>query len=154
MKFSFASANWSSIIVIETFWVNANATSVDVNVLGGATATSGVDYSYSPVTVTFPGGSAFTQNVSITVVDDQLAEGNENFTFHLASPTNNATVSGTGQHLVTILDNDTLQLNIHPNSLTQFENIGQVNIPVLLNHTSPNATSWDEYLIAVCHYLK
>ncbi len=119
-----------------------NATSVDINVAAGATATAaGVDYSFSPFTVTFPAGDPFTKNVTITLTNDQLVEGNENFTLKFAFPTNNATIGANNQHAVTILDNDTLQLNIYPSNQNQFENAGTVNVPVELRNTSNNPTS-------------
>lgn len=120
---------------------NSQPTSVDINVAGGGTATSGVDYSYSPVTVTFPANSSLAQIITVQVTDDQLVEGNENFTFQLASPTNNATINANSQHTVTLIDNDTLQINMGLHSQTQFENIGVINVPVALSKLSPNATS-------------
>lgn len=120
----------------------ANATSVDINVAAGATATAGgVDYSFSPFTVTFPAGDPFTKNVTITLTNDQLVEGNESFTLKFAFPTNNATIGVNNQHTVTILDNDTLQLNIYPSNQNQFENAGTINVPVELKSLSNNPTS-------------
>lgn len=112
---------------------DANATSVDVNIMGGATATSGVDYGYAPVTITFPGGSSASQNIIVTLNDDAFAEGNESFTFQLAFPTNNATIGINDQHAVTITDNDTSKLKIDYTSFTRNENAGAVTIPVTLS---------------------
>ncbi len=119
-----------------------NATSVDVNVVAGATATAnGVDYNFSPLTVTFPAADPFTKNVTITVTNDQLVEGNENFTLKLVFPTNGATIGANSQHTVTIVDNDTLKLNIYPPRQEQFENAVSVNVPVELTNLSANPTS-------------
>lgn len=119
-----------------------NATSVDINVAPGATATAGgVDYSFSPLTVTFPANDPLTKNVTITLNNDQQVEGNENFTLKLAFPTNNAVIGANTQHTVTIVDNDTLQIGIYPPIQSQFENVGSVNIPVELSNFSANATS-------------
>ena len=126
---------------------NANPTSVDVNVVGGGSANSGVDYTYSPFTITFPANFTFTQNVTVNIVDDQLVEGNESFTFQLAFPTNNATIGANAQHTVTIADNDVLQISMASPSISQYENIGQVNIPVQLTKISPNATSVTVHLV-------
>ncbi len=126
---------------------NSNQTSVDVNVLGGGTATSGIDFTYAPITLNFPAFSTASQSITVTVVDDALSEAAENFTFQLANATNGATIGTNAQHLVSIADNDTLQLNIYPHEQTPFENIGSINVPVLLNHTSPNATSVTFHLV-------
>lgn len=120
---------------------NSQPTSVDINVAGGGTAASGVDYTYSPVTVTFPANSSLAQIITVQVTDDQLVEGNETFTFQLASPTNNASINANSQHTITLIDNDTLKISMGIPSLTQFENIGVVNVPVTLSKLSPSATS-------------
>ncbi len=121
---------------------NANPTSVDVNVMGGGTATpGGVDYSFSPLTVTFPANSSAPQNVVVNIVDDVVAEGTESFSFQLNNATNGAIIGANNQHTVTILDNDTLQFTIHPSAFTQAENLGTAFVPVRLTSTSTNNTS-------------
>jgi hypothetical protein len=87
---------------------NANPTSVDINVLGGATAVSGTDYYYTPLSVTFPANSSATQNITVYVVNDKNMEGDESFTFQLAFPTNGASLGSNAQHTVTITGNDTV----------------------------------------------
>lgn len=83
-----------------------NPTSVDVSVTGGS-ATSGADYTFtSPVTVTFPANSSAMQMVSITITDDLMTEGTESIELTLSSPTNNATIGGSGMYTVNIEDND------------------------------------------------
>lgn len=121
------------IISVSIQNADASATSVDVNIMGGATATSGVDYSYAPVTVTFPGGSSASQNIVVTLTDDAFAEGNESFSFQLAFPTNNAVIGTNGLHAVTIFDNDTSKVKIDFAAFTRNENVGVVTIPVTLS---------------------
>ncbi|MCX6200280.1 MAG: T9SS type A sorting domain-containing protein [Bacteroidetes bacterium] len=111
---------------------DANPTSVDVNIMGGASATSGIDFGYAPVTITFPGGSSAPQNMVVTLNDDAIAEGNESFTLQLAFPTNSATIGTNAQHTVTLIDNDTSKLNIDFASFTRSENAGIVFVPVTL----------------------
>lgn len=121
---------------------NTNPTSVDINVMGGGTAIpGGIDFGYAPITVTFPANSSAPQNITVGIADDAIAEGNEFFTFQLNNPTNNATIGANNQHAVTIQDNDTLRFDIHPSEIPQIENLGAVNVPVRLTHTSPNNTS-------------
>ncbi|MES2619457.1 MAG: Calx-beta domain-containing protein [Bacteroidota bacterium] len=120
---------------------NSNPTSVDLNVLGGGTAIFGTDFLFSPLTITFPANSAFTQNLTVTIADDIITEGNESFTFQLNFPTNNASIGTNSQHMVTILDNDILQFDINPRSQTISENAGTLNIPINLSNISGNNTS-------------
>ncbi len=129
----------SLLIAVSIQNADANPTSVDVNIMGGATATSGTDFGYAPVTVTFPGGSSASQNIIVTLNDDGIAEGNESFTFQLAFPTNNATIGTNVQHAVTILDNDTSKLKIDFATLTRNENAGIVTLPLTL--TTPNSAN-------------
>ncbi len=129
---------------------NSNPTSVDVNVLGGGTATSGTDYMFgSSLTLTFPGNSPFTQSITINITNDILVEGNESFTLRLANATNNATIGTNAQHVVTILDDDTLKFSFPNPSLTVNENAGLVVIPVHLNSISSNSTEVTVHLESV-----
>jgi PKD repeat protein len=89
---------------------NSSATSVDVTLNVSSTATGGgVDYTATlPVTITFPANDSTAQNVSITVNDDALTEGNETVVLTLANVTNGAGVAtiGAGTFTLTITDND------------------------------------------------
>lgn len=86
---------------------NSNATSVDVT-LGTATATSGSDFTFtSPTIVTFPAGSALTQMVNLTIIDDAItSEGIENLTLTLSNPTNGAVLIADSVITINITDND------------------------------------------------
>lgn len=53
---------------------SASATSVDVTLIAGS-ATSGSDFTFTPITVTFPASSTSPQNVSFSIIDDILYEG-------------------------------------------------------------------------------
>ena len=118
---------------------SAVVTTVDVSVTGG-TATNGVDYSFTPTTITFPASSTASIPVTINIVNDAIVEGNETILFALSNPTNAAlgTVANT---TLTLLDNDVAQVTMAIGSQIQFENIGQINVPVSLNLTSSNSTS-------------
>ncbi len=84
------------------------ATSVDVALnVGGTSATGGgVDYTFAPITLTWPANDSTPQTVTLTVVDDALFEGNETVKLDLLNPTNNATVGANGSYTLTIQDND------------------------------------------------
>ena len=118
-----------------------NPTSVDITVQGGGTASAGVDYTYTPVTLTFPAGSQVVELVTVYVNDDQLIEGNESFTFALNNPTNNATIGTNATHLVTITDNDSYSVGFVPAGRAEYENIGQASVKVQLVTGNSNATS-------------
>jgi len=112
---------------------DANATSVDINVVGG-NAVYGTNFTYGPVTVTFPASSSFTQVFTVTVIDDSIPDGNMNVIFALANPTNSATIGSPSQFTLTMVDADTPKLTVNPTTATQFDYTpGLVNVPVNLN---------------------
>jgi predicted extracellular nuclease len=81
-----------------------SSTSVDVVVTGG-TATNGVDYSFSPTTLTFPASSGADQNFTVTINDNGADDGNRTIEFGLANPTNGALLIPDAFEL-TILDDE------------------------------------------------
>lgn len=119
---------------------NSNATSVDVMIMG-STATNGVDFTYAPTTITFPANSSATQNLTVTINNDAIVEGNEMVQFMLTNVTNGGTIGTNDMNTLTIIDNDALQAYIYPPTLSQFENIGTINIVVHLTTQSANPTS-------------
>src|SRR5262249_5848776 len=84
------------------------------------TATNGVDYDQLPGSVTIPAGSA-SATVTVTPLDDQIAEPDENVTLTLQ--TGSGYVGGSSD-VVTIFDNDSSQntfnanINFQPASAT------------------------------------
>lgn len=108
---------------------NSNPTSVDINVLPGGTATHGVNFTYNPVTVTFPANSPLEQTVGITIIDDSIADSSKWFTFKLANPTNNATIGVDSEFTLTMTNVDTVKFNL-PSPLTVPKNAGIITFPV------------------------
>lgn len=119
-------------IQVNILGANANATSVTLTATGG-TATAGTDFSPSSSLITFPANSSSSQNVLITVTDDQLVEGSEIIIFSLSSPTNNATLDADSQITVTLTDNDVLEVSITPATANAGEADGQVLLNVQLS---------------------
>lgn len=81
------------------------AVQVDVAVTPGTT-TDGVDY----VVGGLPGSLSFlaneaTQTIELTIIDDIVVEGNEDFTVTLSNPTNGAIIEDC-EGIGTIVDND------------------------------------------------
>jgi hypothetical protein len=73
------------------------------NVTGTGIASSRCDYATSVGTLRFAIGEA-SKTISIPIVDDNFAEGNESFTFTLSNPTG-ASLGSVSQATVTITDN-------------------------------------------------
>ncbi len=85
---------------------NANATEVTVSVDGASTA-DGMDYTYTPVTLTFPAGvTTDTQTVTLVLIDDVEQESSETIVLTLTGNTNDAILL-TDTYVITITDNDT-----------------------------------------------
>lgn len=89
-------------VVINTS--STSATSVNVSLIAG-TATSGTDFTFTPVTVTFPASSTTPQTVSFTIINDTGVEPTENFQLKLSNPTNSAVINDSIM-TVSIIDND------------------------------------------------
>jgi hypothetical protein len=71
---------------------------------GNGSALSGLDYTATTGTVTFDAGQT-SRTVTIPILDDTLAEGNETFTFTLSGPSS-ATLVAPSTATVTIVDNE------------------------------------------------
>lgn len=99
---------------------DANPTSVDVRIGSSSTATA-ADYSNftSPTTVTFPGGSSATQQVTIDIVDDSTPESNETIVFELFNITNNGIFGADSIYTITIIDNDAAATPLHKLVITE-----------------------------------
>lgn len=98
---------------------SANAV-VTFNIAGGGTATQNVDYQIMTPTVTFPTGSAASQNLTIRVFHDGISEANETFTINLSLNANggDAILNVPASSLVyTIIDNDVAPIATQVNTL-------------------------------------
>ncbi len=86
----------------------ADTAGVDITVAGG-TASAGTDYNYTTSSPQFGpqgvGGITFV-TVTIPIVNDMMAEGNETLILTMGSPTMGATIAPTGDFIITILDDD------------------------------------------------
>ena len=98
-------------VEIEVSITNPNpdtATTVDVVYTGG-TATSGDDFqAFTSETLTFPAGSLDRQSVNLTLIDDNLEEGEESILLGLdnVSGPQNAVIGSANTAEITIRDND------------------------------------------------
>ena len=83
---------------------NANATTFQVVVKGG-TATAGTDYTFSTTTVTIPAYKDSTVNLTATILNDMLVEGNETIIVAIRN-ISNAGVIGADSILTITLNDD------------------------------------------------
>ncbi len=97
-------------ISIDIAIVNGNdsITNVMVSVDPSSTATDMMDYTYTPVTLSFAGGVAVdTQTITIDLIDDTDQESLENLVLALTANDNNSELLVDSIFTVTISDNDT-----------------------------------------------
>ncbi|MGB3075475.1 MAG: lamin tail domain-containing protein [Chitinophagales bacterium] len=118
---------------------NASATTAQVKVTGG-TATQGTDYFFTDQTVTFPAGSGDPVILTLTVVNDVIAESDETIEISLQNATNNATI---GASLVTlkIIDDEGLGIAVAKNIVlttypNPFDNLLHVESPFNIEEVS------------------
>lgn len=85
----------------------------------GATVTltdgtaSAADYNNAPIVVSFP-DDRMSQNVQIPIIDDTLAESRETINLALGNPTGGATIKAQNTAVLTIVDNDLVNLEGTP----------------------------------------
>ena len=104
---------------------------------GGASCTAGVDFINTGGTVSFTNGQA-SQMIIVTICNDTLLEGNENFTATLSAATGGATVGAAATATVTILDDEVAQPGILALSAATYsvaENVTGGNLTVTVNRT-------------------
>ncbi|MEN9370588.1 MAG: hypothetical protein RI952_1453, partial [Bacteroidota bacterium] len=84
---------------------NANATTFDV-VLKGGTATAGSDFTYTNTTVTIPAFKDTTINLTATILNDMLVEGNESIIFAIRNISNSGVIGSDSILTVTLKDDE------------------------------------------------
>ena len=102
-------------------YVLANvANVVTVSNAGGGTATAGTDFTtVFPTTVTFPADSSTSQNLTITINNDNTFEANETINLSLGTVTNGTAVGQT-THTYTINNDDTApSISVNSPSVTE-----------------------------------
>lgn len=154
LRFSAASSSVNEGTATATITVNlvspnSNPTSVNVILGTGSTATGGgTDYTYTAATVTFPASSTTPQTVTVSIVNDVLAEPNETVVLKLAGATNGGLIVNDSIHTLTIIDNDQLRVDWDTTNFSYNENAGTVSSNVLINTSSSSATSVNVVLVA------
>ncbi len=82
------------------------------------TATAGTDYVSTSGVLTFPAGVT-TQSITVTIVGDTAAEGNETFTVGLSAAVNASIADATGEATIIDDDGETLTLVISPTTFSE-----------------------------------
>lgn len=101
---SIAEGAGQAVVTIVRSGNTSSSASVQVSASNGSAA-SGSDYSFQPSTVTFAPGVS-EQTVAVSIVDDSVGEGSEQFDLVLSNPGGGANLGGQTTHTVTILGND------------------------------------------------
>ncbi|TQV74973.1 hypothetical protein FLL45_08500 [Aliikangiella marina] len=107
--------------------------SVDVIVTDG-TATNGIDFDATDTNVTFLDGE-ISQTVSISLIDDVIYEGDENFNLSLANLIGDATIGAPSQATVTIVEDEAVpasgNVQLSGASYSVNEDAGSIEITVV-----------------------
>ncbi|MHC4619167.1 MAG: Calx-beta domain-containing protein, partial [Planctomycetota bacterium] len=89
----------SADIAVSLSYVSASEVSVDYSVVGGTATGGGVDYTLADGTLTFSAGE-LTENITITIVADEIEEGSETVILRLSNPS--GARMGQSEHTFTI----------------------------------------------------
>ena len=140
-SFQNASSSGAESILAPALYVELNdssASQIQVNYsVTGGTATSGIDFTLSDGTLTFP-ANTLTQAIPLTIIEDSVAENNETIEITLSSPTN----AVLGTHTVftyTVTNND--NAGFTSNYVTDnfiYENSGSIDYRIKLNTQPTN----------------
>jgi Ca2+-binding RTX toxin-like protein len=76
---------------------------------------SAADYNNAPIVVSFP-DDRMSQNVQIPIIDDTLGESRETINLALGNPTGGATIKAQNTAVLTIVDNDPVNLTGTPSN--------------------------------------
>ncbi len=116
-------------------YASGDTVTVDYSVTGGTADGAGEDYTLANGTLTFDPGDE-TQNISITIVNDDLDENNETIVVTLSNP-NNADLGAQTTHTYTITDNDAApSVAFSSGSSNGSENVTPANFTVNLSGAS------------------
>lgn len=122
------------------------ATTVDVALTSGSAADVN---NYTTQQVTFPANSSSNQNVTLTITDDGVYEGDETLTFSLqnVSGGNSAELGSNTSFSLTIEDNDATTVQFTSGSTTVNEGDGTYQLTISITNPSPStATTLDVVL--------
>src|SRR5439155_4485255 len=105
-SFTVSENGGSATIPVNRTGNSAGAVSVDFSISDG-TALRGLDYTAQNGTLTFGPGET-DKTITVTVLDDNLTEGNETVLLGLSNPTGGVGLGGQTHAVLTIVDDDLL----------------------------------------------
>lgn len=127
----------TSQVTINISSAPANGESVTVFVKGGS-ATNGTDYSLATSSASFAAGSASSQNITINITDDMLAEGAEDIVLALRNPSAGINIGTDSIITITINDNDVPNVSFAKSSASVKEDADTVWMDVKPANPDPN----------------
>ncbi|HWW62820.1 MAG TPA: Calx-beta domain-containing protein, partial [Thermoanaerobaculia bacterium] len=155
-QFVFSNATYSvnetgGSILITVNRINGSngAASVNYQTTSGS-ATAGADFTTTVGTLNWADGDATPKTFSVPILDDSLAEGNENFTVSLFNP-GGATIGVPGTSTVTIVDDPAGTAQFSVSTINTTEEAGSVVVTVtrtggtegalVVNYATANGTA-------------
>lgn len=129
----------SKTIPVTLSGASSQSVTVQYSVTGGTATGSGTDFTLASGTLTFAAGVT-SQNITLNIVNDLLAEGSETVVVTLATPNAYATIGTPSVHTHTILDDEsapTLQFATSTSSAA--ETVGSQTIVVTMS--GPDAST-------------
>ncbi len=130
---------------VELNYYPASSVTVDYATSDGTATTADNDYTaVAGTTLTFSAGT-IEQTASVTVIDNAISEGNEDFTITISSPSAGLNLGTSTIYTHTIIDDDnTRKINFSSASSANSESTTSVNIQVTISSAdASNATTAD-----------
>ena len=104
------------------------------------TATEGVDFVRRAELLIFASGET-SKTITVPIIGDTIAEGNENFKVQLSTPVNATLNSSASSATGTILDDETAALTLSINPTTFSEGAGATAVTGTVSRNTPTATA-------------
>ncbi len=133
----------TTTVTIDISAAPANGESISVIVKGG-TATNGTDYSLATSSATFAASSSTSQNITINITDDLIAEGGEDIVLVLRNASSGLDIGTDSIITITIKDNEVPNLSFASSASSVKENADTVWMDINIANADPsNATKVD-----------
>lgn len=108
-------ANPSIMVTVDSPLPEGNIVSIQYSVTGG-TATRGTDYILTNGTLTFSSSTPLSQKIPITIINNEIGEGNETIIITLSDPTGGALLGTPKEFTYTIVDARTKVIFVDKNA--------------------------------------
>ncbi|MEM9774015.1 MAG: Calx-beta domain-containing protein [Chloroflexota bacterium] len=120
----------TAFVVLTRRDVNSRSVLINYDTLNG-TALAGQDYVAASGQVTWTGGEGGEKSVVVQILDDQVLESSESFSFVLSNPVNAEFDDNTA--VITIQDNESGDILINPTLISVSESAGTTSAAITLN---------------------